>query len=297
MEKKDNNNPSEHLSRLPESLGEEREARAKSDKLAKSSFGSLLRYWRTRRGLSQATMAALSGASQRHVSFLESGRAMPTRAMVLKLCEDLSLSAPETNQMFEAAGFAAIYHQSSLARGNAIAEVPAVLQVMQNHAPLPALLVDHFGDVVGINNPAVSLIDMMDGLSTVAQGTDLNIVELLCEAGPAHWFSNWEHVLGIARQILALRMAALSDDRAANLVGLIDSTLDQVSFDSQVTFDSRLPPYVELVTNFSSFSVNWYVAVVPFRVNVASELDSLYLLLLLPVDDEATLFVRNWQQN
>lgn len=240
-------------------------------------------------------MASLSGASQRHISFLERGKAKPTRAMLLQLCEHLSLTASETNQMFESAGFAAIYPQSSLSRGSAIAEIPAVLKVMENHGPLPALVIDHFGEVLGINRSAVSLIQMMDGLSTVADDSSLNVVELLCEAGPAGWFSGWQTVLSISRQILSLRMAALEDDRATDLIGLIDSTLDEVSFDCQITFDSRLPPYVELTTNLSIFSVNWYVAVVPFRVNPSNELESLFLILLLPVDDEATKFVRAWQ--
>lgn len=197
--------------------------------------------------------------------------------------------------MTELDGFAAINSEGGPSRGSGIADTSTVLKVMTNHGPLPALVVDHFGDTVGINPSADLLMGMIEDMPALVDNSSVNVIELLSEAGPAGWFSGWEKVLKIARQILEQRRAASHDDRAANLVGLIDRALDQVSLDCPVTFDARLPPYVELATNLAVCSVNWYVAIVPFRVDPSSEFDSIFLILLLPVDDDATEFARTLQ--
>ena len=70
------------------------------------NFGSGLRFWRDRRGLSQLDLAAEAETTQRHVSFLESGRATPSREMVLRLAGVLALPLRQQNALLLAAGFA-----------------------------------------------------------------------------------------------------------------------------------------------------------------------------------------------
>jgi transcriptional regulator with XRE-family HTH domain len=75
------------------------------------SFGSHLRLWRKRRGLSQLDLAGAAAASQRHVSFLESGRSQPSREMVLCLAAALDVPLRQQNTLLLAAGFAPIWRQ------------------------------------------------------------------------------------------------------------------------------------------------------------------------------------------
>src|SRR5690242_17300101 len=79
-----------------------------------SDFAAALRYWRTRRGLSQLRLSADSGVSQRHLSFLESGRAQPSREIILKLGIALDVPLRQRNVMLLAAGFAPAYQERSL---------------------------------------------------------------------------------------------------------------------------------------------------------------------------------------
>ncbi len=78
------------------------------------SFGVLLKQWRSQRGFSQLDLAVTSQVSQRHISFLESGRAKPSREMVLQLAEVLEIPLRQQNLMLTAAGFAPIHAQTDL---------------------------------------------------------------------------------------------------------------------------------------------------------------------------------------
>src|SRR5688572_8104582 len=80
-----------------------------------SPFGRVLRDWRHKRGLSQLDLALAADGSQRHISFLESGRAQPSRDMVLRLATMLDLPLRERDVMLVAAGFAPIYRARELA--------------------------------------------------------------------------------------------------------------------------------------------------------------------------------------
>ena len=80
-----------------------------------TSFGARLRWWRTRRGLSQLHLAGTAGTTQRHVSFLESGRTQPSREMVLRLGTALDVPLRQQNALLLAAGFAPAWRESDLA--------------------------------------------------------------------------------------------------------------------------------------------------------------------------------------
>jgi len=79
-----------------------------------TGFGSHLRWWRQRRGLSQLDLAGAAGTSQRHVSFLESGRSQPSREMVLCLAAALDVPLRQQNTLLLAAGFAPIWREREL---------------------------------------------------------------------------------------------------------------------------------------------------------------------------------------
>ena len=78
-------------------------------------FPGLLRYWRGKRGYSQLALSLAAGVSQRHISFLESGRARPSREMVLALAERLGVPLRQRNRMLLAGGFAPAYSEHALA--------------------------------------------------------------------------------------------------------------------------------------------------------------------------------------
>lgn len=109
---------------------------------AGQDFGPVLRHWRGRRRLSQLALAGAAGLSQRHLSFLEGGRAAPSREMALRLAETLGLPLRARNGLLAAAGYAAVYPERPLDAPDMAAALSAVETVLRAHEPWPALAVD-----------------------------------------------------------------------------------------------------------------------------------------------------------
>ncbi|MEV6388976.1 helix-turn-helix domain-containing protein [Nocardia xishanensis] len=122
-----------------------------------SRIGALLREWRQRRKLSQLDLALAADSSARHVSYLENGRATPSRAMVLRLCEALDVPLRERNTLLLAAGYAPAYRESRLDDAELAAARSAVATMLAAHEPYPAVVVDRWWNVV-TGNSAMSVL-------------------------------------------------------------------------------------------------------------------------------------------
>ncbi|MBP2338839.1 transcriptional regulator with XRE-family HTH domain [Saccharothrix coeruleofusca] len=121
--------------------------------------GALLRQWRRRRRLSQLDLALLAGTSARHLSCVETGRARPSRAMVLRLCGALEIPLRERNTLLLAADYAPAYRESDL-DDRALASVRSALDTMlAAHEPYPAVVVDRRWDVLAGNRAMPVLMD------------------------------------------------------------------------------------------------------------------------------------------
>lgn len=124
--------------------------------------GELLRAWRQRRHLSQFQLAMGSAVSPRHLSFIETGRARPSREMILHLAERLDVPLRDRNALLLAAGFAPIYGERPL-DSEEMAPVRAALdRFLEAHAPYPAVVVDRRWNLVASNEPVNVLIADVD---------------------------------------------------------------------------------------------------------------------------------------
>ncbi|WP_054813725.1 helix-turn-helix domain-containing protein [Nocardia arizonensis] len=113
--------------------------------------GDLLRHWRLERGLSQLELASRADISARHVSFIETGRATPSRAMIGHLCDRLDIPLRERNRLLLAAGYAPAYAESALDSPAMLAVRTAVRRILVGHEPYPALAIDRGWTVVDAN--------------------------------------------------------------------------------------------------------------------------------------------------
>lgn len=114
-------------------------------------FGEHLRHWRQHRRLSQMALAQEAEISSRHLSFVETGRAQPSREMVLRLSERLDVPLRERNALLVAAGFAPMYRERPLADPALGAMRQAVELLLSSHEPFPALAVDRHWNLVAAN--------------------------------------------------------------------------------------------------------------------------------------------------
>jgi transcriptional regulator with XRE-family HTH domain len=121
-------------------------------------FAERLKTWRHRRGMSQLGLALSAGVSTRHVAFLETGRARPTRAMVVRLAEALAVPRHDRNELLETAGFASVYISRPLDSSETTAVREAVDWMLTRHDPFPALALDRHWTLVGLNRAARRLL-------------------------------------------------------------------------------------------------------------------------------------------
>lgn len=122
------------------------------------SIGALVRTWREQRRLSQLDLAAEAEISQKHLSFIESGRAAPSREMVITLAEHLDVPLRERNTLLLAAGFAPIYRDRPLDDPAMVRARTAIEQVLKAHEPFPAMAVDRKWMLVSANTAVTPLL-------------------------------------------------------------------------------------------------------------------------------------------
>ncbi|CAN7505328.1 helix-turn-helix transcriptional regulator [Pseudorhodoferax sp. LjRoot39] len=192
---------------------------------ARDPFGLHLRHWRQHRRMSQLDLANEAEISTRHLSYVETGRAAPSREMVLRLAERLEVPLRERNALLVAAGFAPMYRQRGLDDPALAAARRAVDLVLKGHEPYPALAVDRHWQLVAAN-AIVPLL--MAGAAPELLQPPVNVLRLsLHPQGLASRIANlaqWRaHLLERLQQQVAATgdavLQALHDELAAYPVG------------------------------------------------------------------------------
>jgi transcriptional regulator with XRE-family HTH domain len=121
-------------------------------------IGGLIKLWRERRRMSQLYLANEAEISSRHLSFIETGKTAPSRAMVLRLAEYLDVPLRERNHLLTAAGFAPVFHERKLDDQSMQPARTAVEQVLKGQEPFPALAIDRHWNLVSANGAVAALI-------------------------------------------------------------------------------------------------------------------------------------------
>ena len=152
-----------------------------------TGFGAALRDWRGRRRMSQLDLGLTANVSARHISFLETGRAQPSRSMVIQLCETLDIPRADRNTLLNVAGFASSYGRRTLDDDDMGQVRAAVDWTLERHDPFPAMAVDRHWTLVRCNRTAAQLMGPMgvrEGESLLEMMTDSNRIGAYLENWP-----------------------------------------------------------------------------------------------------------------
>ena len=142
-----------------------------------TAFGRYMKRWRRQRGLSQLDLAVRADVSQRHVSFIETGRSRPRKDIVLKVAEALQVPLRDRNILLEAAGLASSYPEISLSDEAAAPFSNAIRQMIKSHEPYPAYVINRWWDLVDANAAGRRMFPQIgDG--------PINLVDLALGPGP-----------------------------------------------------------------------------------------------------------------
>ena len=145
-------------------------------------FGALLKAWRRTRRLSQLEASLVCGLSQRHLSFIESGRSRPSREMVMRLAEGLEMPLRDCNGLLSAAGYAPHYRERSISAPEMGSVRRALQMMLDHHEPYPAIVVNREWDLLMANQAMVRLLSLLGDLEAmwrrVAGDGPRNVLEL-----------------------------------------------------------------------------------------------------------------------
>ncbi|WP_035374749.1 helix-turn-helix domain-containing protein, partial [Pseudoduganella violaceinigra] len=192
-----------------------------------SDYAAAMRYWRGKRGMSQLRLSAESGISQRHISFLESGRSQPSREIILKLGSVLDIPLRQRNVMLLAAGFAPAYQERKLSDPEMGAVKQAIDFMLRQQAPYPALVVDRLWNLLLHNGPAAAMIrwllDMPPEAPLPRDGS-VNVIRLILDPeGLRRHIVNWEEVS--ADLLQWVQREAMGDGPGSEASTLLDELL------------------------------------------------------------------------
>jgi transcriptional regulator with XRE-family HTH domain len=126
-----------------------------------ADFGGMLRAWRRTRNVSQLDLSSASGVSTRHLSFMETGRAKPSRDMVLRLSDELEIPLRDRNKLLVAAGYAPEFKARPLASPEMAAARQAIDVVLTGHLPYPALMHDQRSNIIEANKTVGIFTDLV----------------------------------------------------------------------------------------------------------------------------------------
>jgi len=156
-------------------------------------LGDLLRYWRHQRGKSQLDLSLDTGISQRHLSFVESGRSVPSRDLLLFVTEKLDIPLRERNVLLLASGYAPAYDEGAWENREMTAITEAIDRLLRQQEPHPALVLDRYWNVIKTNEDASRFFGSFVDLER--RKRPRNLLDLMFDPeGMRPFVDNWEEV-------------------------------------------------------------------------------------------------------
>lgn len=260
-------------------------------------FPDLLRSWRKLRKLSQWDLSLSAGISQRHLSFLESGRSNPSREMVLKLANSLEVPLEEQNTLLGSAGFAPMFRQQAL-DDDSMKQATQALQIMlEHHEPYPCLVVDNNWNMLMSNNANIQLfaqfVDPIAVWSKVGDDGSSNLARLVLHPdGLKPFIKNWS--LFANYFLHNLQQELRSNPYALTTRALLDEIMSYPDLPStDVGVISSPLPFLAMEMSGNGIEVNLFSMVSSFGQPHDVTLQQLRIETFFPADEKSEAFIRN----
>lgn len=250
-----------------------------------TTFGRYMKHWRRQRGLSQLDLAVRADVSQRHVSFIETGRSRPRKDIVLKVAEALQVPLRDRNILLEAAGLASSYPELSLSDEAAAPFSNAVRQMIESHEPYPAYVINRWWDLVDANAAGRRMFLQIGD-------SPINLVDAALGPGPTR--ESIENFSAVGWMFLRRMRREVADsgpdERLQELLERAETYMKDVPVDTET-------PSSELVVcphfRIGDQVIKTVSMVARFGTAREVTLDELRVELVFPRDEVAEAFFRN----
>ena len=260
------------------------------------AFSDLLRSWRKTHKLSQGALSSDTGISQRHLSFMESGRSAPSRDMVLRLASAFDLPLREKNALLNAAGFANAFSQKSLDDVDLVQARRALEIILKHHEPYGAVVVDRNWNLLMMNDATATLFgQFVDPIGVWAEigGEKANVMRLtLHENGLRRFVDNFDETAGYFISQLSSELSSNPFNREAReLLDEVKSYRDMPA--SSATQDKSLHPWLPFKLSNESISLEFFSMISTFGTPQDVTLQEIRIETFFPANDSTERYMRS----
>lgn len=184
-------------------------------------LGELLRYWRGARGKSQIELSLDTGVSQRHLSFIESGRSAPSRQTLMNIAQGLEVPFRDRNRLLLAAGFAPIYDEGAWNADEMKSVNAALERVLRQHEPFPAMVMDRYWNVSMTNAAAPRFFNTFVDLAQWPKPR--NLLQLMFDpAGMRPFIAQWDRTAkSLVQRVHRESVGHVTDERTRDLLAAL----------------------------------------------------------------------------
>jgi transcriptional regulator with XRE-family HTH domain len=255
-----------------------------------SDFPAALRYWRGKRGYSQLQLSTVGAVSQRHISFLESGRSQPSKDLILKLGVVLEIPLRQRNVMLLAAGYAPAYRERSLSDPDLSAVRRALDFMLAQQAPYPALVVDRLWNLQLCNEAAAGMVRWLLGLPDqhpLPLDGSVNVLKLMLDPiGARQYMRNWQAVG--ADLLQWIQREAMSDgpgSEAASLLAELVAMTGCAAWDQSPNLDRHALPFLPVSICKGGVELNLFTTIATLGTPRDVTVHELRVESFFPADD------------
>jgi transcriptional regulator with XRE-family HTH domain len=186
-----------------------------------NELGVLLRHWRDLRGRSQFDLSLDTGVSQRHISFIESGRSVPGRQTLLDIAQALDIPLRDRNTLLLASGYAPIYSEGAWNGPEMQSVTDALERMLRQHEPFPAVVMDRYWNVLMTNEAAPRFFDCF--IDMAARKSPRNMLHLMFDPdGMRPFIANWEDAAkGLFQRVFRESVGRVIDEKTRELLAAL----------------------------------------------------------------------------
>jgi transcriptional regulator with XRE-family HTH domain len=254
----------------------------------RNELGELLKHWRGARGRSQLDISADAGISQRQISFIESGRSIPTRSTLIGIARVLEIPLRERNALLLAAGYAPLYSEAAWNSDEMKRVTGALERMLARHEPYPAIVMDRYWNVLLTNDAAPRFFNCFVDMS--ARPPPRNMLHLLFDPqGMRPFIADW----GVLAKALIQRVRReavghIVDQKTNDLVTDLLKYPD-VQPDWRATEKSSMLPMIPLSFIRDGALLNYFSMVTTVGAPQAVASQELRVECMYPADDETEI--------
>jgi transcriptional regulator with XRE-family HTH domain len=252
----------------------------------KQGLGELLRYWRESRGKSQLDLSLDSGLSQRHLSFIENGRSVPSRRTLLGIAQALDIPFRDRNTLFLSAGYAPTYSEDAWNAPEMQSITKALERVLRQHEPFPAVVMDRYWNVHLRNDAAQRFFNCFIDLEK--RPTPRNLLQLMFDpAGMRPFIANWEEVAAsLIQRVYRESVGRVTDQKTKELLETL-AAYREVKTELKKPRSASILPFVPISFVKKGKTMNFFSMITTVGTPLSITAQELRMECMFPADEES----------